>query len=129
MLKMQAVGIVSKMPELKTSQKGTSYLKFQVEVPLMGSQWNKKVGVTVFGRQADSLASLVGLHAWVALSGEPGARGFLNKEQKPTGFLEMVADSVTILRAGEAEKERPTLPLPSLENVPSPSFDEADIPF
>jgi len=125
MLTMQAVGSVTKLPEYKTSPKGTAYLKFQVEVPLKRRQWPKKVGVTVFGKLAEELSTTLGLHAWVALSGDPDVRGFLNKEQKPTGFLEMVADTVVVLDRGQTAQQEVALP----GNVQTPSFDESDIPF
>lgn len=134
MISLIAVGNVSRGSELKQSAKGTVYLKFQVEVPTPQGNWPKRIGVTVFGKQATALSAQIEVGALVSLAGEPQARGYLDKMGKAAGALEMIASQVTVLAA----PARPAQPVEQ-DDVPSswqpqaPLADsnvtDEDIPF
>lgn len=102
MLSIIAVGNVSKGPELRQSQKGTNFLRFQVEIPTPQGNWPKRLGVTVFGKQAETLAAQVHVGALVSLAGEPQARGYLDKLGKAAAVLEMIASQVIVLASARA---------------------------
>lgn len=97
MLNLTVVGYISKQPTLAQSQKGTQYLKFQVEVPAQEGRYPKRVGVTVFGQQAGRLANELQQTQLVSLTGEPQARGYQDKTGKAAAVLEMIAREVNLL--------------------------------
>lgn len=134
MISLIAVGNVSRGAELKQSAKGTTYLKFQVEVPTPQGNWPKRIGVTVFGKQATVLAAQIEVGALVSLAGEPQARGYIDKMGKAAGALEMVASQVTVLAAPALAAQAPIQDdVPSSWQPQAPlaeaNINDEDIPF
>jgi len=131
MLKMLVVGMVTKQPEHKVSAKGLAYLKFQVEVPQGQGNWPKRVYVTVFGKQADNLATRLNSNDLVSLSGEPQARGYKDKLNEARGMLELVAEQVTVLAEGaRATQRNEPVRMPEAAIMQENTFNPSDdLPF
>lgn len=123
MLKCIAVGTISKHPEHKVSEKGVHYLRFQIECSPQGdSKYPDRVRVTVFGKQSDTLATQLAYDDLISLSGKPKGSGYQNRNGEIAGSLDVVADSVVVLRKGSAAE------FPKAA-VTEPSLSEEDIPF
>lgn len=139
MFSLNLVGQVTTTPELKVSVKGTQYLKFTVEVPQPEGRWSKRVGVTVFGNQAVTLAAQIPAPGCiVSVVGEPEARGYLDKTNKPRGALDCVGREVRVLVAAGATRQAQPEWTPPGEELTTlmvaaagkePNLGEDDIPF
>lgn len=123
MLTLNAVGYITKAPALAQSAKGTSYLKFTVEVPASGGRYPTRLAVTAFGQQATRLSAQLGLGQLVAVVGEPQWRGYQDNAGKARSAPEVIAREVTVL-AGSAPSQVDDLPAQTSGDV----FEE-DVPF
>lgn len=118
MLVMQVRGKVAKFPESKVSAKGVAYARVVVKTPPTSRKqdWGKSVYLTAFGNMVGQVEMLQ-VGAEVEVVCEPGARGWLDKQNKVAAMLEGVIKTLKVLSDPQ--------PIAEMQ----PSFEESDIPF
>lgn len=117
------VGRVGNDAELKSTSSGTSLTKFSLAVdrPKKGGEKQDPiwVRVTLWGKQAESLAQYITKGKQIAVSGEIDLRTYETSSGEERTDLTLNANRVTLLGGG-AEKQRETV---------QPEINEDDIPF
>lgn len=101
MLKASIIGNIGSDPEIRYSQAGAAYLRFNVasnhRVKGQDGQWSDAtewVRVTVFGQRADSLSSLLKKGTRVYVDGRLEARPWTDQSGQVRAGLELTANDV-----------------------------------
>lgn len=133
-------GNLTRDPQLRASQSGTSVLSFGVAVNERTKQadgsWGDKanfVDCVVFGKRADALSQFLTKGAKVAIEGRLSYSSW-EKDGQRRSKLEVIVDELELMSRGQAatqtaqEPEYATAPNP-VPTQPQAAQYDADIPF
>lgn len=114
MLKLAVIGNLGNDPEMKYSQGGSAYIRFNVagnfRTRAEGGQWEDRtewVRVTVFGQRADSLSQYLKKGSRVFVEGRLEARPWTGQNGEVKAGLEMVADTVEFMSSRDDQQSAP----------------------
>jgi single-stranded DNA-binding protein len=134
---IMSIGKILGTPVFNTSPKGVQYLKFKLEIPAeRDGMWPERADVVMFGNQAAQVAAQIPTPGYVvSVAGRPKGKGYVDKNGKAQGYLEIVAREIKVHAAPFVPQEKPwtppneqipPLPMPAIKET---NFGDDDIPF
>lgn len=128
------MGRITFEPELKSTNSGTSVMRFQIAVDRNYQASGKEretdfIDCVAWGKTAEFVKSWFHKGQMIALTGEIQTRNFTDKDGNKRKSVEVVANNVSFCGAKENGTQASTLPDINENNVEMLEDNDEDLPF